>query len=194
MFSGDIKPVCVQDSLDITMQFKLVLCHSLGKTPNLGEVSVAEVGWDALKLNWTAPEGVYQNFFIQVLEADTTQTVQNLTVPGGLRSVDLPGLRAATHYHITIRGVTQDFSTAPLSVEVLTGILDSFTPFLQPLSLLKRSQVCKQGLFLPCWGSTSESLLHLAKCLIHDLGRSCTNPSSQFLAKFYLLLFVKNDR
>ncbi|XP_034357485.1 tenascin isoform X3 [Arvicanthis niloticus] len=93
---------------------------STGKTPNLGEVTVAEVGWDALKLNWTAPEGAYKNFFIQVLEADTTQTVQNLTVPGGLRSVDLPGLKAATRYYITLRGVTQDFSTAPLSVEVLT--------------------------------------------------------------------------
>ncbi|CAH6790473.1 Tnc [Phodopus roborovskii] len=93
-----------------------------GKTPNLGEISVTEVGWDALKLNWTAPEGAYQNFFIQVLEADTTQTqaVQNLTVPGGLRSVDVPGLRAATRYHVTIQGITQDFSTAPLSVEVLT--------------------------------------------------------------------------
>ncbi|EDM10511.1 rCG55184, isoform CRA_a [Rattus norvegicus] len=91
-----------------------------GKTPSLGEVTVAEVGWDALKLNWTAPEGAYTNFFIQVLEADMTQTVQNLTVPGGLRSVDLPGLKAATRYYITVRGVTQDFSTAPLSVEVLT--------------------------------------------------------------------------
>ncbi|XP_063143137.1 tenascin isoform X5 [Rattus norvegicus] len=92
-----------------------------GKTPSLGEVTVAEVGWDALKLNWTAPEGAYTNFFIQVLEADMTQTVQNLTVPGGLRSVDLPGLKAATRYYITVRGVTQDFSTAPLSVEVLTA-------------------------------------------------------------------------
>uniref|UniRef100_A0ABK0M1N0 Tenascin C n=1 Tax=Rattus norvegicus TaxID=10116 RepID=A0ABK0M1N0_RAT len=102
-----------------------------GKTPSLGEVTVAEVGWDALKLNWTAPEGAYTNFFIQVLEADMTQTVQNLTVPGGLRSVDLPGLKAATRYYITVRGVTQDFSTAPLSVEVLTEAL----PLLENLTI-----------------------------------------------------------
>ncbi|XP_006979628.1 tenascin isoform X5 [Peromyscus maniculatus bairdii] len=108
---------------------------STGKTPDLGEVSVAEVGWDALKLNWTAPEGAYQNFFIQVLEADTTQPVQNVTVPGGLRSVDLPGLKAATRYHVTIRGVTQDFSTAPLSIEVLTEEL----PHLGSLSVTEVS-------------------------------------------------------
>uniref|UniRef100_A0A8C9IUX5 Tenascin n=1 Tax=Piliocolobus tephrosceles TaxID=591936 RepID=A0A8C9IUX5_9PRIM len=93
---------------------------STGETPNLGEVMVAEVGWDALKLNWTVPEGAYEYFFIQVQEADTVEAAQNHTVPGGLRSTDLPRLKAATHYTITIRGVTQDFSTTPLSVEVLT--------------------------------------------------------------------------
>ncbi|XP_076999778.1 tenascin isoform X2 [Tamandua tetradactyla] len=93
---------------------------STGKTPMLGEVTVAAVGLDALKLNWTAPEGVYDHFFIQVQEAGTVEVAQNLTVPGGLRSVDLTGLKAATLYNITIRGVTPDFSTSPLAVEVLT--------------------------------------------------------------------------
>ncbi|XP_023618810.1 tenascin isoform X2 [Myotis lucifugus] len=93
---------------------------STGEIPSLGEVTVCEVGWDALKLNWTAPEGAYTQFFIQVQEAGTGEAAQNLTVPGGLRSVDLPGLKAATHYSVTIRGVTGDSSTAPLSVEVWT--------------------------------------------------------------------------
>ncbi|XP_077626051.1 tenascin isoform X2 [Crocuta crocuta] len=93
---------------------------STGETPHLGEITVSEVGWDALKLSWTAPEGAYEQFFVQVQETDTVEAAQNFTVPGGLRSVDLPGLKAATHYSITIRGVTQDFSTTPLSVEVLT--------------------------------------------------------------------------
>ncbi|XP_073081705.1 tenascin isoform X1 [Manis javanica] len=93
---------------------------STGETPNLGEVTVSKVGWDALRLDWTAPPGAYEQFFIQVQEADTVEAVQNLTVPGGQRSVDLPGLKTATRYNITIHGVTQDFSTTPLSVEVLT--------------------------------------------------------------------------
>nr|XP_008534844.1 PREDICTED: LOW QUALITY PROTEIN: tenascin [Equus przewalskii] len=93
---------------------------STGESPNLGEVTVSKLGWDALKLNWTAPEGAYEQFLIQVQETDRVEAAQNLTVPGGLRSVDLPGLKASTRYSITIRGVTRDFSTAPLSVEVLT--------------------------------------------------------------------------
>ncbi|XP_047555884.1 tenascin isoform X5 [Lutra lutra] len=94
---------------------------STGETPGLGEVAVSKVRWDALRLNWTAPEGAYEQFFIQVQETDAVEAAQNLTVPGGLRSVDLPGLKAATHYSVTIRGVTRDFSTTPLSVEVLTA-------------------------------------------------------------------------
>ncbi|XP_059870239.1 tenascin isoform X4 [Delphinus delphis] len=94
---------------------------STGEAPHLGEVTVSEVGWDALKLHWTAPEGAYEQFLIQVQETDTEEAAQNLTVPGGLRSVDLPGLKADTHYRVTIRGVTRDFSTTPLSVEVLTA-------------------------------------------------------------------------
>ncbi|XP_044899090.1 tenascin isoform X4 [Felis catus] len=93
---------------------------STGETPHLGEIMVSEVGWDALRLSWTAPEGAYEQFFIQVQETDTVEAARNFTVPGGLRSVDLPGLKAATHYNVTIRGVTQEFSTTPLSVEVLT--------------------------------------------------------------------------
>ncbi|XP_032490923.1 tenascin isoform X5 [Phocoena sinus] len=96
---------------------------STGEAPHLGEVTVSEVGWDALKLHWTAPEGAYEQFLIQVQETDTEEAAQNLTVPGGLRSVDLPGLKADTHYSVTIRGVTRDFSTTPLSVEVLTAEL-----------------------------------------------------------------------
>ncbi|XP_037348157.1 tenascin isoform X3 [Talpa occidentalis] len=93
---------------------------STGETPKLGEVTVSEVGWNTLKLNWTAPEGAYEHYAIQVQEKDMAEAAQNLTVPGGLRSVDLAGLKAATHYTVTIRGVTSDFSTTPLSVEVST--------------------------------------------------------------------------
>ncbi|XP_066223425.1 tenascin [Saccopteryx leptura] len=93
---------------------------STGETPSLGEITVSEVSWSTLTLNWTAPEGAYEQFFIQVQETGMVEAAQNLTVPGGLRSVDLPGLKAATRYNVTIHGVIRDFSTTSLSVEGLT--------------------------------------------------------------------------
>uniref|UniRef100_A0A8C0CRS2 Tenascin n=1 Tax=Balaenoptera musculus TaxID=9771 RepID=A0A8C0CRS2_BALMU len=129
---------------------------STGEAPRLGEVTVSEVGWDALKLHWTAPEGAYEQFLIQVQETDTDEAAQNLTVPGGLRSVDLPGLKAATHYSVTIRGVTRDFSTTPLSVEVLTGILDNFINLFPPTVSAQEGSTLFPALNwvqpLPQWG------------------------------------------
>lgn len=113
------------------LAIKPALCPP-GEVPGLGEVTVSAVGWDALRLSWTAPAGAYEQFFIQVQEAGAAGAAQNLTVPGGLRALDLPGLRAATRYSITIRGVTRDSSTSPLSVEVLTGILNEFIYLLPP--------------------------------------------------------------
>ncbi|XP_036117411.1 tenascin [Molossus molossus] len=128
---------------------------STGEIPSLGEVTVSKVGWNTLKLNWTAPEGVYEQFFIQVHETGTVEPAQNLTVPGGLRSVDLPGLKAATHYSITIRGVTQDFSTTPLFVEILTEEV----PDLGNLTVTK---VSWDGLRLP-WTTPDGICEQLAK-------------------------------
>uniref|UniRef100_A0A8C7ANE0 Tenascin n=1 Tax=Neovison vison TaxID=452646 RepID=A0A8C7ANE0_NEOVI len=125
---------------------------STGATPGLGEVAVSKVRWDALRLNWTAPEGAYEQFFIQVQETDAVEAAQNLTVPGGLRSVDLPGLKAATHYSVTIRGVTRDFSTTPLSVEVLTEEL----PQLGDLAV---TEVGWDGLQLN-WTATDQAYEH----------------------------------
>ncbi|XP_047555891.1 tenascin isoform X11 [Lutra lutra] len=125
---------------------------STGETPGLGEVAVSKVRWDALRLNWTAPEGAYEQFFIQVQETDAVEAAQNLTVPGGLRSVDLPGLKAATHYSVTIRGVTRDFSTTPLSVEVLTEEL----PQLGDLAV---TEVGWDGLQLN-WTATDQAYEH----------------------------------
>lgn len=49
------------------------------------------------------------------------EAAQNLTVPGGLRAVDVPGLKAATPYRVTIYGVIQGYRTPVLSAEASTG-------------------------------------------------------------------------
>ncbi|XP_044517448.1 tenascin [Gracilinanus agilis] len=93
---------------------------STKEAPELGNLTVTDVSWDALKLNWTAADGAYDNFVIQVQEANKLEEVQNLTVSGSLRAVDITGLQAATPYRITIYGVIQAYRTSPLSAETST--------------------------------------------------------------------------
>ncbi|XP_065710203.2 tenascin isoform X3 [Patagioenas fasciata] len=94
---------------------------STEEEPELGQFSVSETGWDGFQLTWTAADGAYENFIIQVQESDNPEEIRNITVPGSLRVVNVTGLKANTPYNITLYGVTQGYRTKPLSVETMTG-------------------------------------------------------------------------
>ncbi|XP_059781441.1 tenascin isoform X3 [Balaenoptera ricei] len=96
---------------------------STEEVPDLGNLTVTEVSWDALRLDWTSPDGIYEQFVIEIREADLAQEARSLTVPGSLCSAEIPGLRAGTRYTITLRGKVRGRSTQPLAVEVITAEL-----------------------------------------------------------------------
>ncbi|XP_051492687.1 tenascin isoform X1 [Apus apus] len=95
---------------------------STEEEPELGKLSVSETGWDGFQLTWTAADGAYENFIIQVQESENPEETWNITVPGGLRVVNVTGLKANTPYNITLHGVIQGSRTKPLSVETATGV------------------------------------------------------------------------
>uniref|UniRef100_A0A8D0HLX4 Tenascin n=1 Tax=Sphenodon punctatus TaxID=8508 RepID=A0A8D0HLX4_SPHPU len=100
-----------------------VVKGSTEEEPELGKLSVSEVNWNGFQLTWTAAEGAYETFVIQVQDSNRPEDTRNLTVPGTLRSTDITGLRPNTPYTITLYGVTQGYRTKPLNVEAITGIL-----------------------------------------------------------------------
>lgn len=83
---------------------------------------MTEVSWDTLRLNWTTPDDTYDQFIIQVQETGQVEEAPNLMVPGSLRSMKIPGLRAGTPYTVTLQGELRGRTTRPLAVEVTTGI------------------------------------------------------------------------
>uniref|UniRef100_A0A8C0VXA7 Tenascin C n=1 Tax=Cyanistes caeruleus TaxID=156563 RepID=A0A8C0VXA7_CYACU len=95
---------------------------STEEEPELGAFSVAETGWDGFQLTWTAAEGAYESFVIQVQEPGQPEERRNITVPGGLSSANVTGLKANTPYTITLQGVARGYRTKPLSLETTTGI------------------------------------------------------------------------
>ncbi|XP_077904193.1 tenascin isoform X7 [Ictidomys tridecemlineatus] len=109
---------------------------STEQAPALENLTVTEVGWDGLKLNWTAADQAYEHFVIQVQEANKVEAAQNLTVPGSLRAMDIPGLKANTPYRVSIYGVIRGYRTPVLSAEAFTEpesqlgtlILSNITP------------------------------------------------------------------
>uniref|UniRef100_A0A8C3H4J9 Tenascin C n=1 Tax=Corvus moneduloides TaxID=1196302 RepID=A0A8C3H4J9_CORMO len=94
---------------------------STEEEPELGGLSVSKTGWDGFQLTWTAADGAYENFIIQVQESGNPEETRNVTVPGALSSVNVTGLKANTPYNITLQGVTRGYWTKPLSLETTTG-------------------------------------------------------------------------
>ncbi|XP_026568228.1 tenascin [Pseudonaja textilis] len=94
---------------------------STEEEPELGNLSVAKVYWDGFYLTWTAADGAYETFVIQVRESNQPEDTQTLTLPGTQRSINLSGLLPNTLYTITIYGITQGYQTKPIFVESTTG-------------------------------------------------------------------------
>ncbi|XP_059721095.1 tenascin isoform X5 [Haemorhous mexicanus] len=94
---------------------------STEEEPELGRLSVSEPGWDGFQLTWTAADGAFESFVLQVQEAGSPEESHNVTVPGTLSSVNVTGLKANTPYTITLQGLTRGYRSKPLSLETTTG-------------------------------------------------------------------------
>uniref|UniRef100_A0A8C3MI42 Uncharacterized protein n=1 Tax=Geospiza parvula TaxID=87175 RepID=A0A8C3MI42_GEOPR len=94
---------------------------STEEEPELGKLSVSEPGWDGFQLAWTAADGAFESFVLQVQEAGSPEESRNVTVPGTLSSVNVTGLKASTPYTITLQGLTRGHRSKPLSLETTTG-------------------------------------------------------------------------
>ncbi|NXC81761.1 TENA protein, partial [Cercotrichas coryphoeus] len=99
----------------------LTLCPYAEEEPELGQFSVSKPGWDGFQLTWTAADGAFESFVIQVQEPGSPEEPRNVSVPGTLSSVNVTGLKASTPYTITLQGLTRGYRTKPLALETTTG-------------------------------------------------------------------------
>uniref|UniRef100_A0A663FIT0 Tenascin n=1 Tax=Aquila chrysaetos chrysaetos TaxID=223781 RepID=A0A663FIT0_AQUCH len=120
--AGTQYQINLHGSIQGQLSWSLEALATTEEEPELGKLSVSETGWDGFQLTWTAADGAYEHFIIQVQESDNPEETWNITVPGGLRFVNVTGLKANTPYNITLRGVIQGYRTKPLSVETMTGV------------------------------------------------------------------------
>nr|XP_006005616.1 PREDICTED: tenascin isoform X1 [Latimeria chalumnae] len=90
------------------------------KEPEVSGLLVSDISWDSFRLSWAAGEGSFDNFLIQVADSDGVLSLQNFTIPGDLRTMDITGQRSDTTYNVTFYGVTHGYHIKPLYVEART--------------------------------------------------------------------------
>ncbi|XP_048469310.1 tenascin [Rhincodon typus] len=85
----------------------------------LENLMVSEVTSGSFKLSWTADES-FESFVIDVKDSDGLFEPLTYTVPGDQFSIDIPHLRAATDYEVSIYGISHGQQTKPLYTEAQT--------------------------------------------------------------------------
>lgn len=85
-------------------------------------VTVSDVSWDSFLLSWSAEDGAFEAFLIEVTDAETGAEWQNHTVLADARSLAISGLSPATWYRANLYGVYKGALLDPVFADTITGI------------------------------------------------------------------------
>lgn len=85
-------------------------------------ITVSDVSWDSFLLSWSAEDGAFEAFLVEVTDAETGAEWQNHTVPGNVYSCAISGLSPTTWYKASLYGVYRGVLLDPVIAETITGI------------------------------------------------------------------------
>lgn len=85
-------------------------------------ITVGDVSWDSFLLSWSAEDGAFQAFLIEVTDAETGSEWQNHTVTGDARSLAISGLFPTTWYRVSLYGLHGGAILDPVIADTITGI------------------------------------------------------------------------
>ncbi|XP_038637885.1 tenascin isoform X8 [Scyliorhinus canicula] len=136
--------------------------RDIAKTESdLENLLVSEVTSGSFRLSWTTDEP-FESFVIDIKDSDGLFEQLTYTVPGDQYSIDIPHLRAATAYEVSVYGIIHGQQTRPLYTEAQTEA----EPEVDNLAV---SNVTSDG-FTLSW-TTDENDFDYFKIRIRDSGK-----------------------
>uniref|UniRef100_A0AAQ5ZVJ6 Tenascin C n=1 Tax=Amphiprion ocellaris TaxID=80972 RepID=A0AAQ5ZVJ6_AMPOC len=99
-------------------------CHNMllkaEEKPVVTNVTVSDVSWDSFLLSWSAEDGAFEAFLIEVTDAETGAEWQNHTVSADARSLSITGLSPTTWYRANLYGVYRGVLLDPVFADTIT--------------------------------------------------------------------------
>lgn len=89
--------------------------------PDLVELVVSNITSDRLSLSWRTGGKSFDNFVVEVRESALPSRATGRTLPGGVRSTVITGLKGATRYDIKLYARSGGQNTLPLTAVATTG-------------------------------------------------------------------------
>uniref|UniRef100_A0A3P8TJE2 Tenascin Cb n=1 Tax=Amphiprion percula TaxID=161767 RepID=A0A3P8TJE2_AMPPE len=90
--------------------------------PVVTNVTVSDVSWDSFLLSWSAEDGAFEAFLIEVTDAETGAEWQNHTVSADARSLSITGLSPTTWYRANLYGVYRGVLLDPVFADTITDL------------------------------------------------------------------------
>ncbi|XP_070760058.1 tenascin isoform X1 [Enoplosus armatus] len=88
--------------------------------PEVTNVTISDISWDSFLLSWSAEDGAFEAFLIEVTDAETGAEWQNHTAPADARSLAIFGLSPTTWYRASLYGVYRGALLDPVFAETIT--------------------------------------------------------------------------
>ena len=85
-------------------------------------VTISDVTWESFLLSWSAEDGPFEAFLIEVTDAETGAEWQNHTVPADAHSLAVSGLSPSTWYRANVYGLYSGGLLDPVFADTITGI------------------------------------------------------------------------
>ncbi|GLD72479.1 tenascin-like isoform X1, partial [Lates japonicus] len=90
--------------------------------PVVTNVTISDVSWDSFLLSWSAEDGAFDAFLIEVTDAETGAEWQNHTVLADARSLAISGLSPTTWYRANLYGVYRGTLLDPVFADTITDL------------------------------------------------------------------------
>ncbi|KAM8760587.1 tenascin isoform 1-T3 [Acanthopagrus schlegelii] len=90
--------------------------------PVVTNVTVSDVSWDSFLLSWSAEDGAFQAFLIEITDAETGAEWHNYTVPAHARSLTISGLSPTTWYRANLYGLYRGAILDPVFADTITDL------------------------------------------------------------------------
>ncbi|XP_008334106.1 tenascin isoform X1 [Cynoglossus semilaevis] len=90
--------------------------------PVVTNITISDVSWDSFLLSWTAEDGAFDSFLVEVSDAETGAEWQNHTLPSEARSLSVSGLAPSTWYRANLYGVFRGLLLDPVFADTITDL------------------------------------------------------------------------
>uniref|UniRef100_A0A8C2VKU1 Tenascin n=1 Tax=Chinchilla lanigera TaxID=34839 RepID=A0A8C2VKU1_CHILA len=93
---------------------------STAKEPEIGNLNVSDITPESFNLSWTATDGIFETFTIEIIDSNRLQQMVEYNISGGERTAHISGLPPSTDFIIYLSGLAPSIRTETISATATT--------------------------------------------------------------------------